>query len=946
MVRTRWLAAGAAATVLVAVGCKVDVGREDMPRRLTAMFDPTSNVVPMPNDLARGVDGRIATTVAAKDAQGKDVVASTQSPVMKAFIEDYLNAMPDGYPQAIGLTVPFQPSPDQPIDPATLAGDAVRVFDITDLAKPVEVKPLSYGKVEEYTTYGQVVEATATTERQVVKPGVTVWQVAVSAPVPWTPGHRYAAFLTTKVRSKPAACPAGVADCSSPVVAPITFSFLKSRTPLVSDKGAALIFATDDQAENDALAKQLEAVRQLLKPVLDAFDVEVPATCDGGDDCCPAATDLKVPRCRTALAWTFGVSKGNEALFDPTAGIVPFPNDILIDQKTGLVNLPISESEPAMNQALKKALNTLDGFSTMGAATQRFSLELDPDTLKRVAEFKEFVPNGPGIAVVDITKVDPKNAATVAELTKTENWWGADRLDAKYEGGQLVLTPLPGHPFPPGHRFLVALMAGLKTKGDAATPIHVSPVFRIIKSKDALFQAGQVLGGKATCAAVADCEAGFACLEGACLKSAMPGTLTEANAVLLEQLRQAYLPLFDALEQLRGIARPQVVGLFTFTTLRTYPELEDLAKALPAPTDGSCTFVDAATSNLLKNAPRDHVGQVCDSGKLKIKALLQAPDVTNPAAPRPGYFAVGEDGMPAFREVELPFVMTVPKNPPAGMPVVLFAHGLYGQKEDLAKIADDLATAGIAAIAVDAPFHGAHPIRLPGTDSGTMFFTADPFSVRDNLREANLEHRQVASFVLQNLKAKLGIDVGTKLGYVGVSLGGILGTGTAVVVPEIDRVALVVPAGHMIRILLETANKGFSQPLFDALAAAGLKPGSAELLQFLTSAQWALDRADPVNLAQSPAAKPGAARYLVVEARNDEFLPNTATAELSAVLQTEAHAFPAEATGTMCHGFFMDGCDMAELSTEYPGRFPDLTAEKAKTAQAEARTLVVDFLKQ
>jgi hypothetical protein len=201
--------------------------------------------------------------------------------------------------------------------------------------------------------------------------------------------------------------------------------------------------------------------------------------------------------------------------------------------------------------------------------------------------------------------------------------------------------------------------------------------------------------------------------------------------------------------------------------------------------------------------------------------------------------------------------------------------------------------------------------------------------------------------VLQSLKTKLGVDVGTKLAYLGTSLGGIVGPGTALVVPEIERVALVVPAGHMIRILLETANEGFKKPLFDVLAAAGMAPGSAALLQFLTSAQWALDRADPVNLALAEATKPGPGRFLVLKARNDEFLPNGATEELAAVLKVTEQTFPTDdATGTMCHGFFLDGCDVAELATKYPGRFPDLTVQKAEAARAEARDVVMDFLKQ
>src|SRR5258705_5987581 len=37
--------------------------------------------------------------------------------------------------------------------------------------------------------------------------------------------------------------------------------------------------------------------------------------------------------------WTFTITTQPSAVFDPTSGSIPFPNDILIDQTTGLVNL-------------------------------------------------------------------------------------------------------------------------------------------------------------------------------------------------------------------------------------------------------------------------------------------------------------------------------------------------------------------------------------------------------------------------------------------------------------------------------------------------------------------------------------------------------------------------------------------------------------------------------
>jgi len=48
------------------------------------------------------------------------------------------------------------------------------------------------------------------------------------------------------------------------------------------------------------------------------------------------------------------------ALFDPSAGIIPFPNDLLINPATGLVNIPNTDGLDAI-----ESVNSLNGFSTI-----------------------------------------------------------------------------------------------------------------------------------------------------------------------------------------------------------------------------------------------------------------------------------------------------------------------------------------------------------------------------------------------------------------------------------------------------------------------------------------------------------------------------------------------------------------------------------------------------
>ena len=268
-------------------------------------------------------------------------------------------------------------------------------------------------------------------------------------------------------------------------------------------------------------AAQLEALRSGLAPLLSWLEA--------------LPTDKAIPRADVAVAWTFTTSAANEALFDPTAGLLPFPNDVLIDQTTGKVALPISPSDPAAVQAIKGGLNTLDGFSNNGPATTAFSLPLDPATVTLIPDLTGVLTLSNPIGVADITTVDPSNPDTLTNLVI----YGPDVMTVRYDQGQLVVQNVSGDPLPPKHRYMVILFDGLKSAGTDPLPIHVSPVFWMARNELPLVDGTG--------------------------KSQMPSTLSDADAAQLEQLRLAYSGIFDALAGL-GIGREKVLGFFTFTT--------------------------------------------------------------------------------------------------------------------------------------------------------------------------------------------------------------------------------------------------------------------------------------------------------------------------------------------------------------------------------------------
>ncbi len=103
-----------------------------------------------------------------------------------------------------------------------------------------------------------------------------------------------------------------------------------------------------------------------------------------------------------------------------------------------------------------------------------------------------------------------------------------------------------------------------------------------------------------------------------------------------------------------------------------------------------------------------------------------------------------------------------------------------------------------------------------------------------------------------------GVDgplLSDRIGYVGVSLGGVLGVPFAAIDPAVE--ALVINgAGGNLTWMLEGDEEGVSmlgQPILDALAdeqaGPGIEPGDQEFFEAMLFVQWMADWVDPINFA-------------------------------------------------------------------------------------------------
>ena len=171
-----------------------------------------------------------------------------------------------------------------------------------------------------------------------------------------------------------------------------------------------------------------------------------------------------IPRDEVAVAWSFGISRRPFTVFDPAIARIPFPNDVLRDQTTGRVNLPVDPDAPVAMNRLLGELNQLTGFST----TARVKAEIDL---------------APGDAL----------ASSTAGVLSTI-------LDSTITVGVNTVVITPNHPLGEKAQYLVALTRELKDMSGVA--VEPAPLMVFVRGRAPL-----VDGSRSTVAELTDSQA-------------------------------------------------------------------------------------------------------------------------------------------------------------------------------------------------------------------------------------------------------------------------------------------------------------------------------------------------------------------------------------------------------------------------------------------------------
>ena len=247
--------------------------------------------------------------------------------------------------------------------------------------------------------------------------------------------------------------------------------------------------------------------------------------------------------------------------------------------------------------------------------------------------------------------------------------------------------------------------------------------------------------------------------------------------------------------------------------------------------------------------------------------------------------------------------------PDAGWPVMIYSHGITSYKETVLAISGALASAGIATISIDHPYHGARSTDFNGdgvyeisatiNDSDPAFAQANASSyinlqslltARDNVRQSEVDLLALRASL--NGDSLVGVLDASKVSFFGLSWGAITGTpfialaNSGVVNPAtgdllpvnpyaVNSASLASGGGGLAGILLESPEFGPSamagltaSDAFKTLvekesgtkvedmteeqygeAVALYYPGFAQT--FNIAAQWVLDSSDPINYADT-----------------------------------------------------------------------------------------------
>jgi len=611
------------------------------------------------------------------------------------------------------------------------------------------------------------------------------------------------------------------------------------------------------------------------------------------------------------LAWACGDASGGPspapsavAHFAPTFagpmawGDVPFPSDLYRDD-AGVIRigaLPTPLTDTPLFAAIRDVLAGRDGFCATCNVYFAIDGDLAPGQLP--ADDPNRTPSaGDAVVLADVDQGSPERGRLFAL-----------RLEWNAAAGTVALRPERGIALHRSRRYAAALTSDVRASD--GTPLAPSEVFRAARDGRG--------NGDAT----------------------------------VSRVRQAIAPALDELERI-GVARERVAALAVFTTEDVTADVLAARAAVqegPTPAVPNVTLGfrrGSALDDLLGDPSEDRPGIDVPpregSGGTRsivhrsiaevIRGEFMAPRLVEGSGTEIGVVRRDAAGrIVAGPREAVPFVLTIPATGDrTNLPVVIAHHGFNASRVTGFATAETAARAGVAVLAIDAFQHGDRAVSardevnamrggIPGADgfaetepldvSGRVFgvlgtapglagftgyphatllqFAADVFSAVRLVREGELARG--ATYIAAAPETTIGFDP-DRIGFLGNSLGAVVGASVLVAEPDVRAAVQNVPPGSVVETLAESPE---FRPLVEAifLPLLGVAGPFDEVERHLLLdpivdlTRWILEPVDPLALApylvRDPVRANGPAEILFQVAVTDEVAAPLATASMLA----------------------------------------------------------------
>ena len=630
--------------------------------------------------------------------------------------------------------------------------------------------------------------------------------------------------------------------------------------------------------------------------------------------------------------------------FDPAAAnpIVPFPNNLAL--VNGKVALPKQACEsPAATQIREGILNTLDGFGTYELImTTTLTAPPDPATVQPTNIVMYKIATG-------TTPVDPASARPVQLNAVPIQTPRFDPNNCSTPTMVDTIAILPSVPLDENSTYVVAVLDGLKPM--AGGNYYPSPTWALVRQPTdpvTVDANGHIVaestplvpGQDANGNGVPDEQELLGLnqlwqLHAPALKFLdATGTITDRHQVLVAwtfTTQTTTDPLDPSVAGSPAAMEPtSKLGVFV-----------SLAGAAGGPTPTQFLTAAGVPCGAL---PCNAIGQIFGGTFTSPSYQVLGPNPLPGGAMIPGAWTDPYHPTVQNDNQSLQFFAMTPASaaPAGGYPLVVFGHGLGSSKESLVAIGPQLAAAGFASIAIDFQASGSRAVRITndptqgcaGTCSVTTTTTCtqasdcptgqtcknavgtaisptttqqcyapilsvDLAADRDNIRQTVLDLERVT------LAAKACGPTGctaangpafpidpAHVDYMGISLGGIIGSTTSAVVPYQGSVLNVAAVGW-IDIVTNTQSLAIKCPIVNALIDLGVVTGTKwdptnptvgacttndwtmqpGFQQFSSIAKWILDPADGANFMRLLAPR----KFVLQEVVDDQVVPNVAT---------------------------------------------------------------------